>query len=247
MKCVNAVWELRNLGVKTIKIEVEKNDAPEKVLDMIEDFRQQYDAKYVVVNCNTRYTGFSIILQKAGFLLIDNQVLLKLTRENALKALEEYKEVLDDVSYKLADENDLQMIFSEFEKGIFKVSDYIVLDPYFSTETKNRRFIYFVQDMIKNNADMFLTFYQNKPIGFFMGKLMKNKKSDGLLGGIFNRPETYHQGSFYLLAGTKCFVEWGGISDNCTVSLNNPDILRLHLAFGRVVIGAKNVFVKHYD
>ena len=178
---------------------------------------------------------------------MDNQVLLKLTRENALKALKEYKEVLDDVSYKLADEDDLQMIFSEIKKGLFKVSDYIVLDPYFSTETKNQRFIYYVQDMIKNNADMFLSFYQNKPVGFFMGKLIGNKKSDGLLGGIFNRPETYHQGAFYLLAGTKSFIEHGLNVDNCTVSLNNPDILRLHLALGRVITGAKNVFVKHYD
>lgn len=25
MKCINAVWELRNLGIKTIEIEIEQN------------------------------------------------------------------------------------------------------------------------------------------------------------------------------------------------------------------------------
>lgn len=247
MKCVNAVWELRNLGVKTVKFEIEKNDVLEECLKKIEEFRLQHDAKYVVITSNVRYQIGSIFFQNAGFKLMDNQIILKLTYEDVLKAVEEYLEFYDDVSYRLADETDKQLIFSELEKGIFKISDYIVLDPYFSEEVKNRRVIFYIEDMLNQGANLILSLYQNKPIGFFMNKIAKGMKSDDLLSGIFNQKETAHQGSFHNLACHKYFIDSKISVGKGTVSVNNLDILRLHLAFGRKIIGANNVFVKHYD
>lgn len=248
MKCVNAVWELRNLGVKTVKFYIEKNDTPEKCFTEIEEFRLQHDAKYAVVCQNTRYGhDFSIFFQNAGFSLMDHQLVLKWTPENVLKAVEEYREFYDDVSYRLADETDKKLIFSELEKGIFKISDYIVLDPYFSEELKNRRFIFYVKDILSQGAHLFLSLYKDKPVGLFARKLLGGNKSDGLLSGIFNREETYHQGALHILAGLKCFIDSGTTFSKGTVSLNNLDILRLHLSFGAKVVTSNNVFVKHYD
>ena len=84
MKCVNAEWELRNLGVGTIEISVEKKDSelpPEEILNEIEKFRQEYDAKYVVVKSDTKYPSIGLELQKSGFLLIENQFGVKTTRK----------------------------------------------------------------------------------------------------------------------------------------------------------------------
>ncbi len=246
MKCVNAVWEIRNLGVKTIELEIEKNDAPEKIFNEIEGYRLQYDAKYVVIKADTRHPKFSVLLQNAGFLLMENQIGLKLTHESAIKALEAYREFYDGVSYKLANESELQMIFSEIERGIFK-TDRIALDPEFGVKVANKRYIFWIKDAVARGANVFLSVYEGKAIGFFMGKPSGSKNSEGLLGGIFNRPESYHQGSFHLLAGHKCFLDSKLAVDRTFVSSNNLDVLRLHLMLGRTVTNIRNVFIKHFN
>ena len=214
---------------------------------MVEDFRHQYNAKYVVVKSSTRYPAeISLSLQDAGFWLIENQISLKLTRENAIKALEEHKEFLDDISYRLADESDMQLIYSEIEKGIFK-TDRIALDPNFGVEIANRRYAFWIKDALKNGAHVYLSLYENKPVGFFVGKSTQNKKSNGLLSGNFTNSESYLQGAFNFLAGHKCFLDSNININQTAVSSNNLDVLRLHLMLGRTITGIKNVLVKHYD
>lgn len=247
MKCVNAVWELRNLGVKTIKIEVEKKDAPEKVLDMIEDFRQQYDAKYVVVKSNTLYPmKISLSLQDAGFWLIENQISLRCTREDAIKSLNKYKSLCAGVSYKLADESDLKMLAEEFKRGIFRKSE-IALDPKFGMEIDNRRYSFWLQDILNQGGAVFLTMYEGKPIGFFSTMPIGNKMSVGLPSGIFNREETKHYGPFHSLAGLMHFIDSGDKVSQSNISANNLDNLRLQLDFGAKITRIRNLFVKHYD
>lgn len=247
MKCVNAVWDFRNLGVKTVKFEIEKNDILTDCLDKIEEFRMQHDAIYVVVKANVRYIDASIFFQKAGFLLLENEIFTMSTRKGVLKVLEEYKNFCDDVSYKLADENEIQMILSEIEKGIFKISDYVAVDPYFSTETKNRRFILYVKDMIAQGSEVFLTYYQKNPIGFFIRKVVGNKKSEDKLSGTFSQAEANHQGAFSNIARCKHFIDDGILIETSAFSASNLNVFRMIPAFNVKITGAKNVFVKHYD
>lgn len=247
MKCVNAVWELRNLGVKTIKIEIEKNDSPEKIVEMIEDFRKQYDAEYVVVKSNTRYPiEISLNLQDDGFWLIENQLTLKLTRENALRALEEYKELCAGVSYKLADDDDLKLLDEEFKRGIFVKSE-VTLDPKFGIEVDNRRYSFWIQDILKQGGAVFLSLYEGKPVGFFTEISRGHKKSEALPAGIFRREDTQKYGFFSFMALVMQFVDDGDEVNYCNVSTNNLDVLRIHLMTGRTVTKISNLFVKHYD
>lgn len=247
MKYVNATWELRNLGVQTIKIEVEKNDPPEKIVDMIEDFRREYDAKYVVVKSNTRYPiEISLNLQDAGFWLIENQITLKLTRENAIKFLEEYKELSNGVSYKLADEDDLKMLAEEFKRGIFVKSE-VTLDPKFGIEVDNRRYNFWLQDILKQGGKVFLSLYENNPIGFFTMATRGNKKSEALPAGIFQRETSQKYGFCSFMALVKNFVDSSDEVNYCNVSTNNLDVLRIHLMTGRTITKISNLFVKHYD
>lgn len=247
MKCVNAFWELRNLGVKTIKIVVEKNDAPEKILDMIESYRREYDAKYVVVKSNTRYPiEISLSLQDAGFWLMENQISLKMTREDAIKTLEKYKDFVQDVSYRVADESDLKMLDEEFKRGIFKKSE-ISLDPKFGIEVDNRRYSFWIQDILKQGGAVILSMYKSTPIGFFTSVSRGDKKNEGLPSGIFIKDEIENMGFFHSLAGLMCFVNGGDNISYFNISTNNLDILRLQLEFGAKVIRSSNLFVKHYD
>lgn len=245
MKCVDAYWELRNLGVRTIKITVEKDDtatSPDELLNMIEGYRRHYDAQYVVVRSDTRYTDLNVPLQTAGYWLIENSLELKITREDALAAIEEYKHVYADVSYRLATDDDIQLLFDEFERGIFE-KDEIALDPRFGEKVANRRLKLWTKDIIARGGKIFIALYNNNPIGFFTGE---GKNSDGF-GGAFNRPDTKNWGSMFVYAGHKCFTDSGGKHEKFCASTNNIKVIRLHLAFGAKIINIRNTFVKHFD
>lgn len=247
MKCVNAIWELRNLGVKTIKIEIEKTDAPENILGMIEDFRRQYDAKYIVVKSNTRYPiEISLSLQDAGFWLIENQISLKRTREDSIKALEKYKDYCEDISYRLADKADLEMLDEEFRRGIFVKSE-ITLDPKFGMEVDNRRYAFWIRDILAQGGAVCLSLYEGKPIGFFTAVPRGDKRSESLPSGLFNNEATKHLGFFHSLAGLKGFVDSKNAVTFLNISANNLDNLKIQLEFGAQVTCIKNLFVKHYD
>lgn len=250
MKCVNAEWELRNLGVKTIEISIEKKDSSlptSEILKAVENFRQEYDAKYVVVKSDAKYPSISIDFQRAGFWLMENQISLKGIRRDLLKAFEDYKKIFyDEVSYRAANDDDIQMIYSEIEKGMF-TTDRIALDPYFGVSVANRRYILWMQDELKRGAFANIALYDNKPIGFFLDKILGEKKLSGLLGGIFKNQESQNSGAAYMYSSRIYFSESDWKETKTAVSSNNLNILNLHLMFGHKIIGIQNVLVKHFD
>ena len=248
MECINAEWEVRNLGVRTIEISVEKKDlelTEEKFLQMIEDYRRQYDAKYVVVKSDTRYPELSFYLQKAGYWLIENQIDLTFNREDAIKSWEKYENLFPEVSYRPATDDDMQIIFEELKRGMFK-TDRIALDPYFGLEIANRRYAFWIKDAVERGANVCTCLNKNEPVGFFVFTL-KGKKSVALLGGVFDKTELSHLGSMQVYGGLKCMCECDCSSEKTAVSSNNLNMLQLHLMFGRKIKRIKNVFVKHFD
>ncbi|ORU00534.1 hypothetical protein D081_1057 [Anaerovibrio sp. JC8] len=249
MKCVNATWEERNLGVKTIEVSLEKKDASlsdEDICGQIEDFRNNCQAKYVVVKTDTKYPRISQLLQKNKYLLIESQIGLKLTREDAKEKYELYKDVFPGISYSRVDNSQLEYVMSEINKGIF-TTDRIALDPFFGVNTANKRYALWVQDEVRRGADIFFSCYNNYPIGFFLGKDLGNGNIKGLLGGIFVGENTRNYGGLYLFSSIKCFLDGTGKVDRTMVSSNNVPILQLHLMFGRKVTNISNVFIRHFE
>ena len=250
MKCVNAEWELRNLGVKTIEISIEKNDSSlptSELLQAVENFRQEYDAKYVVVKSDAKYPSISIDFQRAGFWLMENQIGLKAVRKDLLKAFEDYKKILyDDVSYRAADDDDIKMICAEIETGMF-TTDRIALDPYFGLKIANRRYVLWMQDELKRGAFAHIALYEGKPIGFFLDKIRSEKKLSGLLGGIFKNEQSRNLGAACMYASRIFFANTDWRETKTAVSSNNLNILNLHLMFGHKITDIKNVLVKHFD
>ena len=209
MKCINATWEERNLGVKTIEISVEKKDAilsDKDICKNIEDFRKNYQAKYVVVKVDTKYPRISQLLQNNGYILIESQIGLKLNREDAKDKYEQYKDMFPGIGYGRVDNGQLDYVISEINKGIFS-TDRIALDPYFGINVANNRYALWVQDEVQRGADIFFSYYNNQPIGFFLGKDLGNGNINGLLGGVFVGENTRYYGGMYLFSALKCFVE----------------------------------------
>lgn len=253
MKCIDAEWEVRNLGVKTIELSVERKDtdlSPKDFLNTIENFRLQYDAKYVVIKADTRYSSISLELQKSGFWLIENQIGLRAARRDVLKAVEDFKKnFADGVSYRVANETDKQLILAEIEKNMF-TTDRIALDPHFGLEIANRRYAFWLQDEINRGTGLYVFLFNGEACGFFLHKsdLEKNAVND-LLGGCFNFFKSKHNasGGMMFYSGRLSFLDSGRKVHKTFVSSNNLGSLNLHLALGSKIIEIKNVFVKHFD
>ena len=249
MKCINAEWELRNLGVKTIELSIDKEDAElsaDELLNIIENYRQLYDAKYVVIKSDVKYPVISKYLQRANFFLIENQVGLRCSRKDALDALNKYRQICEGVSYRSASEDDIQLIFSEIENGIF-TTDRVALDSYFGKEIANRRYLLWTKDEISRGSFIHLALYENKPFAFFLDKAVNEKTLHGLLGGLFNSAKLKNLGMMYMYSATLSFIDNGWKFSITDASSNNPQILKLQFMFGKQITTIKNVFVKHFD
>lgn len=249
MKVVNATWEERNLGCRTVEITLEKDDLKlldaNELVNKIEEQRQIYDAKYIVIKVNTKYAQVNYYLQQAGFTLIENQIGLKLLREDAIVAYEEKKDLFEGIDYKVADENDVKLILEEVKKGIF-ITDRIAIDPKFGIEIANQRYANWIQDVVNNGATAILTLYEGRAFGFGIGKAVKSNRTQGILGGIFVGDENKNLGSLFVFAGLKSFIDSGYERSDTAVSSNNTDILQLHLMCNQKIKDIKSVFIKHY-
>lgn len=249
MKCVNATWEERNLGVKTIEVSIEKKDilfALEEIGSRIEDYRNECEAKYVVIKVDTKYPHISQWFQKNGYLLIESQIGLKLERDEALEKYEFYKGMFPGIGYKKVGNGKLENVIGEINKGMF-TTDRIALDPLFGVKIANKRYALWTQDEVHRGAEVFYSYYNEQPIGFFLAKEAGGGNIKGLLGGLFVRAEARNYGGVYLFSTLKCFLDGTGKIDRTMVSSNNVPILQLHLMFGRKITSITNVLVKHFD
>ncbi len=249
MKCVYAEWEQRNLGCRTIELTIEKKDAllsMEEILQTIEHCSHEYQAQYVVVKANTGYPLIGQYLQTHGFFLMEAQIGLKSERRNVADAYEKYKDFFPDVTYRFADENDLDYVVSEIQKGIFE-TDRIALDPYFGKTVANRRYALWTEDTYRKGGNLFISFYHGKPMGFFLDLYedKQKKKIKGLLGGLFLNENHRHCGSMHIFVGRKSFLDRELLTEKTFVSTNNLSILQLQLVFGSKIVSINNVYIKH--
>ena len=251
MRCVYAEWEERNLGCRTIELTIEKKDTllpMEKVLQKIEHCICEYQAQYIVVRSNTKYHRIGQYLQTQGFFLMEAQVGLKLERENVIDTYEKYRDLFPNVTYRSASENDLEYVVSEIQKGIFE-TDRISLDPYFGKTVANRRYAIWTEDTYRRGGNLFISFYREKPMGFFLDLYEdeKKKKIKGLLGGLFLNENHQHCGSMHIFVGRMSFLDRELLMEKTSVSTNNLSILQLQLMFGSKIVSIDNVYIKHIN
>lgn len=249
MKCVYAEWEQRNLGCRTIELTIEKEDTllpMVEVLQKIEYFCNEYHAQYVVVKSSTRYPQIGQYLQTQGFVLMEAQIGLKLERGNVIEACEKYQDLFPNVTYRAADDNDMDYVISEIQKGIFE-TDRIALDPCFGKKIANRRYALWTEDTCRKGGNLFISLYREKPIGFFLDVYEdeKKKKIKGLLGGLFISENHQHYGSMHIFVGRRSFLDRELLLEKTSVSTNNLSILQLQLMFGSKIISIDNIYIKH--
>lgn len=240
MEYIETIWEKRNLGVESCKFIIHQNEC-------INDIKKK------IQNCNKRYQEICIDtgnmqlmweLQKLGFFFAE--LMLELTadvRKKELHIPEKLERQVSTISYGVAEEKELNIIYQEIESGKIFLTDKIALNPRFGNFIAGKRYSYWIHDELNKGSQCFSIKYKGKLIGFEVAKTKKTY-AELLVGGIFDRKGTAGLG---LLMGCARVPYWTSqhISKIVTnVSSNNINALKTLEAVGFKVSSAKYVLIK---
>lgn len=240
MKIIDAVWEERNLGVSTYEIKIEFQD-------MLEDVSKKYseltEKQYMVVRIPSSFHWAVPFFQSKGYSFIEAAVTLRHDLKNIPVSLG-LKKLFDRCSYDEMDDNDIEVMYNEIDKGIFK-TDRIYLDPFFRKGASARRYKYWLADMILQGKVPYKVIYNNEVIGFFLNSEIKNCVYDGVLAGVYSDFEGTGLGVSIQYMGLSYCINNGAKRFIGHVSANNMGVLKALTSLGFKITDIEYIFIKH--
>lgn len=249
MKVVNANWEIKNLGEKTLEFTFESEDflkKPVEVYNQIENFRMENLSEYVVVKIRTGNPDFGNELCKNGFIHIETQIHLKAIAEDVRPLLNEYANLFEDTEIKkISDLDEMKYIQSKILEGVF-TNDRISLDKNFGVKVANQRYANWLGDEFNRGSSVYQIFVGDKKVGFIVRRYEK-KSVRALLAGLFKEYKNLKIGGNVYYIGLANDLNSGYTKFYADVSSNNLDPLRLQQLFGYKVHDFSEVYVNHYS
>lgn len=241
MRVVEAIWEKRNLGVSCVEIEIGKRDSIQDLFDVIGSRNEQYMVAKVIAG----RTDVFFALQERGFSYIETLFETSIAFSDRPKVPDICKNLVKDVSYHIANDEEERYVLDEIRKGTIFSTDRISVDPYFNEKLAGQRYAYWMQDVMNSgNAYMFITDYCGEPVGFNI-YIDKKNYFDAVLGGLFTPYLDSGLGFANSYCGQNASYDIGARKIISHVSSNNNVMFQLHLLFGMKVKKITNTFVRH--
>lgn len=237
MKITNAVWEKRNLRVDAVEITVEQGDTAEQLTKIL----NEQTAVYCTVKLPSFLPEMIPIIHKSGYQYIEDMIhFIHYLNEKQRSPLEQ--RMHNAVSTDKMNDNDFQLLFDKIREGMFN-SDRIYLDPAFTHEAAQNRYINWISDERTRGTDFYKYIYKNSMIGFFALREGDNGHYTSFLGGIF--PE-YQRGGLGAVVKVPEVVKFlGGKSVSADVSTNNIKQVKSLVMNGYIPEAITHTFVKH--
>lgn len=249
MNLVEATWELRNLGARTIEVTLEKKDFSREPKEICADIRiseKDYMAEYTVVKVNTGNPIIGLELQKNGFWHVETQSVIRAFYDDMKHAVKMYEPFYPNVKQQeVSSSEDIAYIQQEIMKGIF-TTDRIALDPAFGVEMANRRYANWVRDEFERGGHVAYTLVDGERVAFTVYREERTRHW-GLLTGIFPEFVSSNYGGSLIYGGSAALVARGITVSRGAVSSNNPVILSLHEMFGYRLKDIFDVYTRHND
>jgi hypothetical protein len=241
MKVIDAYWEKRNLGVKTIEIEFENSEV---ISDFILKLEKIKDAQYIVLKVPTGEFELYNELNKNGFYYIESSIQISLSIKDYLLP-KKIQKINNLISYHLVDSSRIDSLCNEIRKGVFS-TDRIALDNNFGKDISNKRYCNWINDEYRNNNNnIFEIRFGEKEIGFFGIKEKSNLTYEIFLGGIYLEMQNFGLGFSIITKSIEEIITRNGKQLITHVSSNNIPIIRLYTQLGFSPVEIKNVFIKH--
>lgn len=240
MKVVNAVWEKRNLGVDCVEISIDMNDG----LNVIEKKLDEIGSvEYMVARVPSERIDVVQLFQGRGYAFIEAAIKLN-NNIQKIQMPKKVARVCKDVTWKVMDEKDLVVLYSEIEDNIFK-TDRIILDPYFTSEQAALRYENWIKDLVKKGTLPYNVMYNGKTVGFFLNKEIEPGVFDGILAGAYSDYEGSGMGICIQYAGVEFARNLNAKRYIGHVSANNPAVLKSLELIGFEIKLIEYILIKH--
>lgn len=239
MKVVHATWEQRNLGVDCREITVQPEDSAD---DMARGLRE-HETQYTVVRLPVGRMDLLIRAQELGYLVVETMTHCYHTGATFnLNAIQQ--RIIDRIRWEPMDETGKATMFAEIRQGMF-TTDRVSLDPHFSGDLANQRYVFWIQDELARGGRVFKMLYGDRELGFFTLKRQSDDVQFAFLSGTYSAFRT----SGFGFACHYCEVVEGVRSGAKRVlssySSNNRGAAAVHLSMGHVLHEQCYILVKH--
>lgn len=238
MKIIDAVWEVRNLGISVTEIEVGANDTyQELVHEIINDY-----SDYTVLKVPTSRSDLLFPIAQHQFIFVEMSI--KCAFEGKTPKLSSLRErYLKNLSIQTMSQEEIAETKNEIKNKMF-ISDRIAIDPFFSLERSANRYIGWIDDELNKGGFIYSLRFKNINVGFFICRMVDNDFICSL-GGIFPKFQGIGLGYFLNYFEILTGFENGAKRIITTYSSNNLDSQSIHLDLGYKIISQFYVFVKH--
>jgi hypothetical protein len=239
MKITHAIWEMRNLGVDAYEVEVEVNDTPETLKEKSHLFKSEY----TVIKVPATMMDISFYLQSQGYLFIE--ALTSCYHTGQLPIISSLqKRMIDSISCLEMNSSGYEYMLSEIKGGMFQ-DDRISIDPNFTEEQSNKRYLGWVSDELDRKSHFYELTYKNNRAGFFILRNQEPGVCLASLGGIYPNYQKYGFGlslNYYeIYEGIRQEVR----KIETSFSSNNRGASSLHLSVGYILKEQYYVFIRH--
>lgn len=237
MKVIDAYWDTRSLGVKTVEINVSEEDTYEELDKTLE----KLEAGYIVIKVPSGCSDIAMYVQSKGFIYIEDLISVEHDLHEVKRSVI-LQRMYDSMTYHVMDEDDVQYLYSEVKKGMF-TTDRISLDPKFGSEIAAKRYINWLKDLIDSGAVPYSLNYKDDREGFIILKNNEDGTYTSVLGAAY---EKYRKSGLGIVQKEQEIVkQLGGKKVLTAVSSNNASQVRALISNGYNISHIDHVFIKH--
>jgi hypothetical protein len=237
MKILDAHWEKRNIGVSCHEVIIEPSDTI-KDLTKLDSLQSDYQ----VIKLPVQKYDLNVFVQQHGFRFIElNFVcihdLLVPQLSKPLERMATCFKVLE------ADEGHLSTINGCIASEMF-LTDRVAIDPKFGPKLAARRYLGWLEDLLKSGAKVFVMKYKVDTVGFFVMRC-SDTICDAVLGGIF---PSMASGGFGVMLNYLEIITAANLGCkelHGRFSSNNAAIFAINRTLGYKIRPEHYVFIKH--
>ena len=239
MKIVNAVWEIRNLGVICTEITVVPRDPEESGLAQLIDLSSGYQ----VVKVPVGRVDIMNSLHHAEFIFVESSISvehdLNINNPEGL-----FARMVSACEYEKLETDEIDRVSSEIRSDMFK-TDRVYLDPEFTHEQAANRYVHRMMDEVSCGASVYEMRLKNVGVGFFLFREDAERIGYSALAGLYPSSKSPGFGNVLL---HQILVEAKNRQLhrlNSHVSSNNLAVVKNHIEQGFRVTDMHYVYVRH--
>jgi ribosomal protein S18 acetylase RimI-like enzyme len=239
MKIVNAVWEMRNLGVICTEVTVEHRDSDEGVLAQLSDL----PAGYQVIKVPVARVDIMNSLHRANFAYVESSISVE--HELSINHPEGlFARMVSASEYVELGSDEIDRVSLEIRSDMFR-TDRVYLDPEFTREQAANRYVNWMMDEVSRGASVYELRVKNAGIGFFLFRHDSERVGYSALAGLYPSSKSPGFGNVLLHQVLLEAKQRQLIRLESHVSSNNLAVVKNHIEQGFRITDIHYVYVRH--